>query len=399
MYEEEVTLSSMRPFPESPLVVSLGMGVDSIAMLLGMYRRGIRPDAILFADTGSEKPKTIEAIPVVEAWLERAGFPTITVVRKVPPRAPYRSLWGYCAAGDTLPSLAFTGGPMGAGQCSTAWKIEPQLAWLKAWKPAQLAWALGGVVVTAVGYDAGPADAVRCAKSTGKNYSEGTHKWFPLVEWGWTREVCEAVIRTELGDAFEEAIGQTTPVKSACFMCPAMTREEVVELADTNWDLALRAIAIEYRALHGRIKFARPGLGISWNWLDLLRAHDKLPCDWREQAVAKGYIPAGWDAYVAKVNAERPMDERKLAKAEEKAHKIGRRVHGPRYRFDPELKARMKRERVAWLTKTKTVDRGLVPEPEDNVENGLGIGFTQIGKARSFQAARVGQRLPLAAAS
>ena len=41
-----------------PLVVSYGMGVDSTAMLIGMAQRSIRPDLILFADTGGEKPET-----------------------------------------------------------------------------------------------------------------------------------------------------------------------------------------------------------------------------------------------------------------------------------------------------------------------------------------------------
>ena len=42
---------------EQPIVVAYGMGVDSTAMLIGMYLRGLRPDLILFADTGGEKPE------------------------------------------------------------------------------------------------------------------------------------------------------------------------------------------------------------------------------------------------------------------------------------------------------------------------------------------------------
>jgi hypothetical protein len=45
-------------------VVAYGMGVDSTAMLIGLEQRGIRPDLILFADTGSEKPDTYLYAPI-----------------------------------------------------------------------------------------------------------------------------------------------------------------------------------------------------------------------------------------------------------------------------------------------------------------------------------------------
>lgn len=50
-----------------PLVVAYGMGVDSTAVLVGLQQRGIRPDLILFADTGDEKPATYAYLPVINA--------------------------------------------------------------------------------------------------------------------------------------------------------------------------------------------------------------------------------------------------------------------------------------------------------------------------------------------
>lgn len=41
-----------------PLVLSLRMGVDSTAVLVGWHELGIRPDAIVFSDPGSEHPET-----------------------------------------------------------------------------------------------------------------------------------------------------------------------------------------------------------------------------------------------------------------------------------------------------------------------------------------------------
>src|SRR5690242_16284190 len=57
-----------------PLVVSHGLGVDSTAMILGFVERGIRPDLILFADTGSEKRSTYAYLPVMNAYLAEVGF-------------------------------------------------------------------------------------------------------------------------------------------------------------------------------------------------------------------------------------------------------------------------------------------------------------------------------------
>lgn len=40
------------PDPNSPIVVSYGGGTNSTAMLIAMVLKGIKPDLILFADTG-----------------------------------------------------------------------------------------------------------------------------------------------------------------------------------------------------------------------------------------------------------------------------------------------------------------------------------------------------------
>jgi len=65
-----------------PVVVAYGMGVDSTAMLVGWHARGLpRPDAILFADTGSEKPETYAYLDVINAWLRSIGYPEVTVVK------------------------------------------------------------------------------------------------------------------------------------------------------------------------------------------------------------------------------------------------------------------------------------------------------------------------------
>ena len=49
-----VHASGSRPLPDCPLVVAYGLGVNSTAMLVEFARLDIRPDLVLFADTGLE---------------------------------------------------------------------------------------------------------------------------------------------------------------------------------------------------------------------------------------------------------------------------------------------------------------------------------------------------------
>ena len=223
---------------KQPLLVAYGMGVDSTAMLVGMHKRGIRPDAILFADTGSEKPETYHYIDIIQSWLERVGFPQLTIVRYVPKRfkhAPYATLEGNCIANSTLPSLAF-----GRKSCSLKWKVAPQDKWTENWAPAQSAWADGLRVTKAIGYDASPADTRRCTYASAKYGEDEKYQyWYPLQDWGWTRDRC----MREIASA-----GLPVPVKSACFFCPASKPHEIAAIVDDHPELADRIVAMEAKA-------------------------------------------------------------------------------------------------------------------------------------------------------
>lgn len=86
---------------------------------------------------------------------------------------------------------------------------------------------------------------------------------FPLMEWGWEREQCEAAIA--------EA-GLPSPGKSACFFCPMRKEHEIRELAAEYPELFERALALEAKALgSGRLKNAEiKGLGgRKFAWKDL----------------------------------------------------------------------------------------------------------------------------------
>jgi hypothetical protein len=261
------------------LVVSYGIGLDSTAMLVEMHNRGMRPDLILFSDTGGEKPETYAYLDVINAWLIRVGFPTVTVVRYAPARAPYSTLEGKCLANETLPSLAF-----GGHSCALVFKRDVMVKYLKGWAPARAAIARGEKIVKAIGYDASKADRRRrgkadkattriqlkiveriaCGKAPAADQWEVAHCTYAyyLQDWGLERAELAAII---------EAAGLPIPCKSACFFCPASKPAEVVQLRIDQPDLYWRAVAMERKAREGRHGLTtKAGLGMggwAWEWL------------------------------------------------------------------------------------------------------------------------------------
>lgn len=49
--------SAMRPWPDCPLVVAYGLGVDSTAMLVDFVRRGVRPELICLPTPAVRSPR------------------------------------------------------------------------------------------------------------------------------------------------------------------------------------------------------------------------------------------------------------------------------------------------------------------------------------------------------
>jgi hypothetical protein len=224
---------AMPPEQRPLFVVSDGIGVDSTAMLVGLWRLGLRPDVVLHADTGDEHPATVAYREHRRAWLRSIGFPDLTIVRRPPSRSKktgraFSTLGEKCLANETLPSLAF-----GGKACSVEWKIRPQEQWLKRYEPAQRTWASGHKVVKAIGYDAGPLDSRRAHDLT----SDAAYDYvYPLREWLWDRARAAAEIR---------AAGLPVPRKSACVFCPASKPWEIAELVRDWPEIADRIVEIE----------------------------------------------------------------------------------------------------------------------------------------------------------
>ena len=212
-------------------VVSYGAGTNSTAMLVGLSQRGERPDVILFADTGGERPETYKHRDTVSDWCESVGFPRIVTVSEA------ETLEANCLRRAALPGIAY-----GFKSCSEHYKIRPQKRWLKE-NGISSPWFW-------IGIDAGESHRARFPDSR-----------YPLIEWDWGREECiEAITRA----------GFAQPGKSACYFCPSSKPREILELGRTHPDLLQRALAMEANAELTTAK----GLGRSYSWAELVKYND-----------------------------------------------------------------------------------------------------------------------------
>ncbi len=211
---------SLVPEPKNLLGLAYGLGVDSTAIITELVRKSIRPDFILFADTGAEKESTYDYLPVIQRYLAANNFPEVTVVRYQPKTAPYHTLEGNMVMNATLPGATFN-----LGSCTLKFKIDPQMKWEKSEHP-------GCKIRKIIGFDAG--EEGRLTKANDKTHikkSDRYEYWYPLIEWGWDREECKAKIRQA---------DLPVPPKSSCIFCPNMQPDEIKDLTPQELGRTIR---------------------------------------------------------------------------------------------------------------------------------------------------------------
>lgn len=233
------------------LVVAYGAGTNSTAMLIGMHERNQRPDLILFADTGAERPSTYTHLNAVNDWCLSIGFPEIVTVMQVKEDGSNNPLYELCIEKKMLPSLAY-----GFKSCSQKHKIAPQDKYVNNWQPAIDIWKSGQKVIKLIGYDAGETHR------TNKDYTSKKYDFvYPLVEWNWGRDECvEAIDRAGLPQAG----------KSACFFCPSSKPKEILQLKREYPVLMAKALVMESNAELTSVK----GLGRSFAWSEVVNYDD-----------------------------------------------------------------------------------------------------------------------------
>ena len=250
-------MTSSGPARGGGVVVSFGAGVNSTALLVGLYERGERPDRILFADTGGEHERTYAHAAELQTWCADVGFPDIEIVSNA---GQHDSLEAECLTNKTLPSKAF-----GFAGCSVKWKRQPMDRALRGWRE-------GERITRLIGIDADEQHRGQIPDTPRFLYR------YPLIEWDWGRDECVEAI---------ERAGLAVPGKSACWYCPASRKAEVLNLP---CDLHARAVAMEHNAAPslGTVK----GLGRHWSWEALVsadRAQLKLFPEMRDEAACGCY--------------------------------------------------------------------------------------------------------------
>lgn len=247
--EIERILSDRPPVDMSlPKFVSYGGGKNSTALLILMKAYGITPDAILFADTGGEKPETYAYLPVMNEWCKSVGFPEITIVKNE--TGQDTTLEEECLRSNTFPSKTY-----GRGQCSSKWKIRPQEKFRNKWKKER------GIKkhIEYVGYHWGEQRRLINRDSYLKPIEdEKMRVEYPLITRKIDEYGCVQLI---------EAMGLPRPPKSACFFCPSSKPSEIIDLKEKHPDLYKRAIAIERAGMQTARKVQ--GLGRRLNWEQL----------------------------------------------------------------------------------------------------------------------------------
>jgi hypothetical protein len=248
------------------VIVSYGGGTNSTAMLVGLYEMGERPDAIVFADTGGEKPGTYRHIREVDQWLQNISWPGVTVLQGAqwwgPRMVADGSLEAECIRLGKMPAKAY-----GFGTCSLKWKIEPQRRF-DTWYAAQHGVEVRDIT-RLIGFDAD--EPSRVDRALANAASTPNQQRFPLVEWDWGRDECVAAIARA---------GLPQPGKSACFFCPSSKKHEILWLRDNEPQLLARALEMERRARagEGQAEASRGGLGRSVIWADFIAASVQGTC-------------------------------------------------------------------------------------------------------------------------
>lgn len=203
---------------DAPVIVSNGVGTDSMAMLIELSKNGVVPDAVVtalvgYGEYGNEHRRFYSYLPVQEQWMMNAGFPQTQYVwyalKKKAKHYHYLSLMGNCLSNRTLPSISFRR----THSCSLKYKGQEIDRWVTERYGERPCYRL-------VGYDCteGHRNTRFSTKTDRKGPRTNDVFLYPLQYWGFTRETCEDVII----DA-----GLPLPGKSSCYICASMKPEEL----------------------------------------------------------------------------------------------------------------------------------------------------------------------------
>ena len=204
---------------ESITYLSFGGGPPSAALLILNAQGLIQPKAelVVFADPGSEDPRTYEILPTYEEYAARHGIPFARVTSNAGP------LYDWIVE-RSVPIPAFTSKGLGRRQCTERWKIRPIHKLLRQ--------VLGFEKVTA--QLAMTRDEVWRMRDSPTKYVTNI---YPLIDRHLFREECIEVI---------EQADLPVPPRSACYFCPLKSIERWKETLQETPDSFDDAVTLEH---------------------------------------------------------------------------------------------------------------------------------------------------------
>jgi 3'-phosphoadenosine 5'-phosphosulfate sulfotransferase (PAPS reductase)/FAD synthetase len=216
------------------VILSYGGGTNSTALLLEWVNRGKQLDAVIFADTGSEQPKTYNFInKYVKPFCEEKEIPFHTVKMTVGEKTrgvvegeweagQAVAIYDYYKYMEKVPSMMNR-------MCTDKWKIQPIEKLVKEKYPDTL---------QLIGIDAG--ETRRAARTRDPKTGEWVYlypdKRYPLIDWDVDREGCSKIIKD---------YGWPSPEKSGCYFCPFQPSKNWVELYKKSPDLFNKSLELE----------------------------------------------------------------------------------------------------------------------------------------------------------
>lgn len=187
-------------------ILSFGGGLQTTALAILIAERKVEVDAVVFADTGAEKPETYWYIDeYVRPLLQQAGVEFITV------RKPDELLYEYCWRKRDIPSIRWR-------WCTDRWKVRP-------------VHAVSRKAVQLIGFS---TDENHRALREFKRIK--VERQFPLLDLGLSATDCRTIIAD---------FGWPRPLKSACFICSFARMADWYWLKANHRDLFQKALDLE----------------------------------------------------------------------------------------------------------------------------------------------------------
>lgn len=203
-------------------ILSFGGGLQTTALAILLAERKFQVDAVVFSDTGAEKPETYYYIEgFIKPLLSSVGVEFITT------KHHSETLYEYCWRVQNVPSIKWR-------WCTDRWKVRPIQKLSK--KAVQL-----------IGFSLD--EKHRADKQFERVKVERT---FPLIEMGITAADCRDIISN---------YGWPRPLKSSCFFCCYQRLSDWQWLKTNHRDLFDQALKLEAN-MHKRKPHTRQGAGI-----------------------------------------------------------------------------------------------------------------------------------------